>query len=226
MGRNKRTAEQIAGFDSSSDSNSTRKKPKKNVKASHSADAPTNMGPPDAKKTANKRKPETAPGEQDSKKPRGNAKASYNAEVLANATPMGPPAAKKVANKRKSETVLGEQDNKKPRIDHASHSPPPGVARPASSGTCPPLHREPVPLLTSAIAPRLGPVTDGELKAVLRSHPNGITMKGITEAFKGRMTKSKEDIKAMVASMKRVGKIGPVKGKYVLKDGLVRVDGG
>lgn len=159
------------------------------------------------------------------KKPRKNAKVSNNTVkpgVPRDIAPMSPSAAKKATHKRKPEILPGElQGNKKQRVNHPSHAPSPTVARRANTGTSlPTLHCECVPLLTCAIAPNSGPITDEELKAVLRSHPDGVTMKGITEAFKGRMTKSSEDIKAMVASMKRVGKVGPVKGKYVLKDAL------
>lgn len=160
------------------------------------------------------------------KKPRKHAKASKNTikpEVTVDITPLSPSAAKGVTHKRKPEILSGElQTKKKQRVDHPAHSLSPAIIRQADAGTSrPPLHHSLVPLLIRATAPNPRPITDEELKAVLRHHPDGVTMKGITEAFKGRMTKSSEDIRAMVASMKRVGKVGPVKGKYVLKDGLV-----
>lgn len=160
------------------------------------------------------------------KKPGKNPQASNGAVKLGvptDITPLSPSAAKKVTHKRKPEILPEElQGSKKQRVDHLSHVPSPAVAKRANTGTSrPPLYHEYVPLLTCVIAPNPGPITDEELKAVLRLHPDGVTMKGITEAFKGRMTKSSEDIKAMVASMKRVGKVGPVKGKYVLKNAPV-----
>lgn len=160
------------------------------------------------------------------KKPRKNARVSNKTVkpgVPTDVTPLSPSAAKKATYKRKPECLPEElQGSKKQRVDHPSHVPSPAVARRANTGTShPPLYHKCVPLLTCVIALSPGPITDEELKAVLRLHPDGVTMKGITEAFKGRMTKSSEDIKAMVASMKRVGKVGPVKGKYVLKNAPV-----
>lgn len=160
------------------------------------------------------------------KKPRKNAQTSKGAVkpgVPTGVTPLSPSTAKKATHKRKPEILPGElQGGKKQRVDNFSHVPSPAVARRANTGTShPPLSHKYVPPLTCVIAPSPGPITDEELKAVLRLHPDGVTMKGITEAFKGRMTKSNEDIKAMVASMKRVGKVGPVKGKYMLKNAPV-----
>lgn len=133
-----------------------------------------------------------------------------------------PPASPLATTHKRKHSILPEElkVKKKQRASGASHSPSPAIAGPNGTGTClPSLYREFAPALTRAIAPNSRPVTDEDLKAILRSHPGGITMKGIADLIKGRVKQG--EIKAVAVAIKRLGRLDSAKGKYVLKDGLM-----
>lgn len=139
------------------------------------------------------------------------------------ASPRASPRASPLATTHKRKhSILPEElkVKKKQRAEGVSHSPSPAIAGPNGTSTClPSLYHEFVPPLTRAIAPNSRPVTDEDLKAILRSHPGGITMKGIADLIKGRVKQG--EIKAVAVAIKRLGKLDSAKGKYVLKDGLM-----
>lgn len=62
-------------------------------------------------------------------------------------------------------------------------------------------------------------MTDGDLEAILRSHPDGITSKGIVAAFKGRVHAGGH--KELAAAIRRVGRVDPLGGKILLKKRLM-----
>lgn len=62
-------------------------------------------------------------------------------------------------------------------------------------------------------------MTDEDLEAILRSHPDGITSKGIVAALKGRVGTGGH--KALAVAIKRVGKVDQLGGKVLLKKRLM-----